>query len=721
MYPWIKKFLKLILRLLYRVEVHGLEHYYQAGETVLIISNHVSFLDPLLLGVFLPDTVTFAINTHISQQIWLKPFLKFSQIFPMDPTHPLSIKALINHLKQKGKTVIFPEGRITVTGSLMKIYEGTGIIAEKSNAILLPIRVEGAQYTPFSRLKGQVRIRYFPKISLHILPPTKIHHAENTVGKQKRRQSRDQLDDIMTEMMFNTAPQYDNIFSALLAARQIHGGNHLIIEDLDRQPLNYHQLISRAWILANHFISFTKSGEYVGVLLPNSAKTVLLIVALQIHQRVPAMLNYSLGSQGVIATCHLAGLTKIISSRKFIELANLQPLIESLAQQLTVIYLEDIAAAISTKQRVFGYLQSRFLTAKSLAKTEAKQPAVILFTSGSEGSPKGVVLSHQNILSNINQVQARINFNATDTVLNFLPLFHSFGFTVGTILPILSGMRSFFYPSPLHYSIIPEIAYDINATIIFGTNTFLAGYAKKAHPYDFFKLRYVIAGAEKLQPNTRALWNDKFGIRILEGYGATETSPIAAVNTPLACQLGSVGRLMPAMQFELELIDGIESGGQLHLFGPNIMLGYLLADRPGEIIPPQSRYGLGWYDTGDIVDINEQGFVTIKGRMKRFAKIGGEMVSLTVVEQLATNTWINGLHAAVSIPDMKKGEQIILLTTEKSAQLSAMINANPGIAMIHFPKQLLIVDQIPLLGSGKINYPQIMLLLKTQYAYLFGD
>jgi acyl-[acyl-carrier-protein]-phospholipid O-acyltransferase/long-chain-fatty-acid--[acyl-carrier-protein] ligase len=292
-------------------------------------------------------------------------------------------------------------------------------------------------------------------------------------------------------------------------------------------------------------------------------------------------------------------------------------------------------------------------------------------------------------------------------------MFHSFGFTVGTMLPILNGMRVFFYPTPLHYAIIPEMAYELHATIMFGTNTFLAAYAKKAHAYDFFNMRYVVAGAEKLQETTRQIWADKFGIRVLEGYGATETTPITSVNTPMYYKAGTVGRFMPAMAYKLEPIEGIEDAGRLHVKGPNIMLGYLLADNPGVLVPPKSIYGDGWYDTGDIVHVDEEGFISIRGRSKRFAKVSGEMVSLTAVETLATNAWRDAHHAAISLPDAKKGEQVILVTTQKQATVQQLAAASPGVAPILLPKKIIIVDAIPVMATGKTNYIAVTELAKS--------
>ena len=705
----LKIFLRWLLVLMYRVELTGLDNYMKAGNRVLIVVNHTSFLDPLLLGVFLPDNITFAINTQISQRWWLKPFLRLSHVFPMDPTHPLSLKDLIHHLEHDTKTVIFPEGRISVTGSLMKIYDGTGMVADKSKATILPIRISGAQYTHFSKLQRIVRLRLFPKITIHISTPTHISAPDNLKGKSRREYCGHLLADIMTKMMFDTSPYRQTIFSSLLESRKIHGGRHRITDDLDRNRLSYNNLITRSIVLGQALKNMTEPGDNVGIFLPNSSTTLITVLGLQLYGRVPAMLNYSLGSASVLSACQTAQIKIVLTSHRFITLGNLTDEAEQLSKQCVLIYLEDLAKNISVFNKLTALIKSTttaFWYNPKLVKPDS--PAVVLFTSGSEGTPKGVVLSHANIIGNLKQLEACISFNAQDIVLNFLPMFHSFGFTVGTILPIISGMKTFFYPTPLHFSVIPEIAYEIHATIMFGTNTFFAAYAKKAHAYDFFNMRYVVAGAEKLQENTRQIWADKFGIRILEGYGATETSPITSVNTPMYYKAGSVGRFMPAMEYKLETIPGINDAGQLHVKGPNIMLGYLLADNPGVLVLPESIYGKGWHDTGDIVNVDNEGFISIRGRSKRFAKVGGEMVSLTAVEQLAINAWPDADHAAISIVDAKKGEQIILVTTQKQAVISDLIAASPGISNISIPKKILIVDSIPVMATGKINYPAVL-------------
>ena len=331
---------------------------------------------------------------------------------------------------------------------------------------------------------------------------------------------------------------------------------------------------------------------------------------------------------------------------------------------------------------------------------------MILFTSGSEGLPKGVVLTHRNLLFHIAQLAARIDFNASDVVLNALPIFHSFGLTGGTLLPLLNGIRTVFYPSPLHYRIVPALAYDASANVL-ARNGHVPrrAYARMAHSYDFYSLRYVFAGAERVKDETRRIYAEKFGIRIMEGYGATECAPVIAVNTPMHFQAGTVGRLLPAMEARLETVPGINEGGRLFVRGPNVMAGYLLADQPGMLRPPQG----GWHDTGDIVTLDETGFVTIRGRAKRFAKIAGEMVSLPAVETYAVAAWPGTENAVVTRPDAKKGEQLVLFTTAKDAEHKKLQEwaRSHGVTELMVPRDIRTVDALPVLATGKVDYVRL--------------
>jgi len=707
--------LRTVLRLAYAVRVTGLEHYEQAGPRVLIVANHTSFLDAALLAAFLPDRLTFAINTEIAKRWWIKLLLKIVDAFPLNPTNPYSLKSLIRYIQQDKRAAIFPEGRITVTGSLMKIYPGPGLVADKSGAMVLPIRIDGAQYTPFSRLRGRVRLRWFPPITLTIMPPRRLEVPAEIHGRERRRVAGKLLADLMTEMMFATSNYRRTVFGALLDARRVHGGRHVIVEDVERVPLTYNQLLVRALLLGGLVANDTRRGEAVGVMLPNAIAAVALLFGLQGYGRVPAMLNYTLGAKSLLAACQAAQIRRIYTSERFVVAAKLEHLVDKLREVATVVYLEELRERVTPWLKIKAAIASRFAALRySRLRVVPDEPAIVLFTSGSEGMPKGVALSHANVLANREQVAARIDFSSQDIILNALPLFHSFGLTTGTLLPLLSGMRTFFYPSPLHYRIVPEIAYDVNATLLFGTNTFLAGYARFAHPYDFYSVRYAFAGAEKLKDETRRVWTDRFGVQVFEGYGTTETSPVLAANTPIDMRAGTVGRFLPGIEYALDPVPGVE-GGRLSVRGPNVMLGYLKHDKPGVIQPPETERGLGWYDTGDIVTIDADGFVTIQGRAKRFAKIGGEMISLAAVEELAARTWPDTQHACVSLPDFQKGEQVVLVTTRADAQrteLSARARAD-GMSELHVPRRIVPVAAIPLLGSGKADYPAVLALVES--------
>lgn len=697
--------IKKILTKLYKIEIQGLDNYHKAGKRVLIIANHLSFLDAILLWAFLPERPMFAINTYIAQKWWVKPFLLISNAYPLDPTNPMATKSLINEIQKDRKCVIFPEGRITVTGSLMKIYEGPGMIADKSDAMVLPIRIEGAQYSPLSRLKGKVKIKLFPKVILKILEPVKFDVDAKITGRDRRQANGNKLYDIMTNMLLKSSDYKKTLFDSLLDARSVHGGGHQIAIDVERKPINYNKLITASFILGKKIAKKTISGQYVGVLLPNMVSTIVTFFAIQAYGRVPAMLNFSTGTKNLISACKTAKIKIIYTSKRFIGSANLGHIIKELQKnKIEIIYLEDVKRKINYYDKFINLVRSKFAHKylEQINNSDPSDAAVVLFTSGSEGVPKGVVLSHENIQSNRFQLASRVDFSSRDVVFNVLPIFHSFGLTGGTLLPILSGIKTFFYPSPLHYRIVPELIYDVGATIMFGTNTFLINYAKFAHAYDFYSLRYVFAGAEKLDEETRKIWSDKFGVRIFEGYGATETSPVLSTNTPMHNKPRTVGRLMPLIKHKLEEIDGIKEGKKLIVKGPNVMKGYLLSEKPGKIQPLKD----GWYDTGDIVDIDHEGYILIKGRAKRFAKVAGEMVSLTAVETALLDLWPKDQHGIITIPDPKKGEQLILFTTKKDAKKSE-ISVNfkqKGISELSIPKEIKILEEIPLLGTGKVDY-----------------
>jgi len=707
----LRDFLSIVFRAIYRTEVHGLENIAKAGPHVIIALNHVSFLDPALAMSLLDNDPVFAIDHEIARRWWVKPFLRFGRAMALDPTKPMATRTLINVVRGGEPLVIFPEGRLTVTGSLMKVYDGAGLIADKSDAMVVPVRIAGLEFTPFTRLKrDQVRRRWFPKVVVTVLEPAKLAVDPQLKGRQRRQAAGAALYGIMSDLVFRTTPTDRSVVEAVIEAADTHGFRRIAVEDPVTGALAYKRLLVGAAVIGRKLMPIAEAGKAIGVMLPNANGAAVTVIGLMSAGRVPAMINFTAGASNILAACRAAELSAIVTSRGFLEKAKLGALAAQLEKQVALVYLEDVRAGVGILDKIRGLLAAK----KPLVARGPDDPAVILFTSGSEGAPKGVVLSHRNMLANAAQAAARIDFGRTDKVFNVLPVFHSFGLTAGLILPLVSGVHVYLYPSPLHYRTVPELIYGVNATILFGTDTFLAGYARAAHPYDFRSLRYVLAGAEPVKGATRRTYMEKFGLRILEGYGVTETAPVLALNTPMFNRFGTVGRLMPGVEARLEKVPGVEEGGRLYVKGPNVMLGYLRADNPGVIDRPAQ----GWHDTGDIVTIDPQGFVTIKGRARRFAKIGGEMISLAAVETLAAELWPNALAAGAILPDPRKGEKLVLVTDQRDAKRSDFqaFARSKGASDLLTPAEILIVDKMPVLGSGKVDYVAATRLVEERFA-----
>lgn len=708
-----KKILRIIFRqlcrVLYRVELTGDLSNFQ-NEKTLIIANHQSLLDGMLFSLFLPVEATYVVNTAIAKKPFFKLMLGMVRYIPVDPTNPLALKQIIQRLNDGETIVIFPEGRISVSGSLMKTYPGTGLIAARTGATIVPVSIDGALYSPFSYVTRLFPVKWFPKIKLMVHPRQKLTQHEGP-AREARSKSGADLHRILQSMTVDARDNH-TLFEAMLHARSRYGGNYALIEDVRMQEETYNQILKMAFGAARLLMPKTSEGEAVGILLPNTTGTVAAVFGLSAFKRVPAMLNYSAGIAGVQAACHSAKVKTIVTSRLFIEKGNLQALAADLEKNHTVLYFEDLKASLTTKDKLWviaNYLRPTAF----LPKANPNDAALILFTSGSEGKPKGVVHSHSSLLANTAQVRACADFTPADKFFVALPLFHSFGFTCGALLPLVAGIKLFLYPTPLHYRIIPELVYDKNATVMFGTSTFLGSYAKFAHAYDFARLRYVVAGAEKLSDAVRNVWFEKFGIRILVGYGVTECAPVVAVNTPMAAKTGSVGKLMPSMESRLIPVPGIDNAGALFVRGPNVMLGYFRYENPGVLEAPAAFGQSGWYETGDIVSIDEHGFITIEGRIKRFAKVAGEMVSLDLAEQIATRASPQAYHAVLAQEDAAKGESLTLLTTDPALTRRMLSEAAKllGATELAVPRIIRNIPMIPVLGSGKTDYVSLKLTL----------
>jgi acyl-[acyl-carrier-protein]-phospholipid O-acyltransferase/long-chain-fatty-acid--[acyl-carrier-protein] ligase len=708
---WVNDFLSIVFRAFFGLEVKGLDNVAKAGDNAIIVLNHVSFLDPPLAMSILPKRPVFAIDVAMSKHWWIQPFLKFVRTMALDPLKPFSLRTLINAVRDGNMMVIFPEGRITVTGSLMKIYDGAAMIADKADAMVVPVRIEGPEVSYFSRLKStQVRRRLFPKITVTILEPVKLHIDPGLKGRKRRQAAGAALYEVMSDLIYRTTSIDVTIVEALIEAAHHNGPGWLAVEDPVSGQLSYKRLLAATAILGRKLMPLAAEGRTLGVMLPTSNGAVVTLFAVMSAGRVPAMINFTSGAANILSACRAADVDTILTSRTFIEKGRLGAVAAQLETKLRLVYLEDIRTTIGGFDKLRGLLSWK----RPLVARKPDDWAVVMFTSGSEGLPKGVVLSHRNMMTNVAQAEARIDFGRQDKLFNVLPVFHSFGLTVGTVLPLVSGVSTYLYPSPLHYRTVPELVYGSCATVLFGTDTFLNGYARVANPYDFRSLRYVLAGAEPVKESTRRVYLEKFGLRILEGYGVTECSPAMALNTPMFNKFGTVGRLLPGMTAKLEKVEGVDEGGRLFVKGPNVMLGYLRAERPGVLEAPPE----GWHDTGDIVTIDDEGFVAIKGRAKRFAKVGGEMVSLAAVEALAGELWPNNVTAVAAVADARKGERLIMVTDKHGATRSEFMAyaRSKHASELTFPAEVVVLDKLPMLGSGKVDQLAVEKFVREQAA-----
>lgn len=700
---------KIYFLLVHRIRVEGKENVPKEFEKLIIISNHESLIDGVLLWTYLDLDLKILVNRARARERRFRFFMQNDYTVPLDTMNPYSLKGIIDKVNKGTPLLVFPEGRMTKTGSIMKIYEGTGFVAYKTGAGILPVHLGNTYSTIFSKKEGRRR-KVFAPITVTIGKVLEPIALEDMPPKKRKKKAATMIYETLCDMTYEATNRPSTLAREFTRFCK-ENGSRILYKDSTGKEVSYKKSLIGAFVLGGYLSKLPDKN--IGLLLPNLTVTVLIFMGLQLFRKIPVFLNYSTGPAALQHSMELADLTTVITSRQFLERIRIS---QSVFEGKSVIFVEELREEIHLKQKLTSIVRSMFPGFYSQMRPgEEKETAVILFTSGSEGIPKGVCLSHENIISNIRQALSKVDVRETDYFLNALPIFHSFGLTIGTILPMFARAKVFLYVSPLHYRVVPEIAYDEGCTIFVGTNTFLNGYSKKAHPYDFYSMRYIFCGAEALSDSVFERYAKVYGIRVMSGYGATECSPIISINNALEHEYGTVGKILPGMEYKLVPVEGIDNKqgreGKLYIKGKNVMVGYLKNEKANNKFLVEDQ---GWYDTGDIVEITDEGFFKIVGRLKRFSKISGEMISLTAVEEALAGQFGERKEAAImAVSDERKGERLILVTNRKDVEQKTVreILKAKGFADLACPREIRYMKEIPKLGTGKIDYVRLKELL----------
>jgi acyl-[acyl-carrier-protein]-phospholipid O-acyltransferase / long-chain-fatty-acid--[acyl-carrier-protein] ligase len=697
----IRTFFKAYFRCVHRITVEGMDNLPGGPGKLIIVSNHASLLDGIILWTYLDLRLKIIVDRKRAGEFLLRPFMRNEYTVQIDSMNPYSLKSVVEEVDRGTPLLVFPEGRMTRTGSLMKIFEGTGFVAMKTGAAILPVHLKNTYNTFFSKKKKNRR--FFAPIGLVVGRLREPLRLEGMLPRQRKYEAARSIERMLLETYLEAHNRPSTLPREFVRICRRNGGR-VLLNDATGRKVSYRKALVGALVLGRHFSSTPES--MFGLLLPNLTMTALIFMGLSLFRKVPVMFSYAGGSTALRHALELADPKTVITSRAFLERIKVEP---ALFGDRRVLYVEDLKDRIGLTDRVKGLTASIFTGhLMKMREGDHRETAAILFTSGSEGSPKGVCLSHENIITNVYQSLATVDVNEDDHFLNALPMFHSFGLTIGTILPMFAGAKVFLYVSPLHYHLIPQIIYDQACTIVMGTTTFLAGFSRKAHPYDFSSVRYIFCGAEPMSEKVFETYAKTFGLRVMTGYGVTECAPIISLNSPLQYEHGTVGRVLVGMEWRIVPVEGIGPGdgraGRLYVKGKNVMKGYLNNEAANRKYLAEDG---GWYDTGDVVEVTRRGFLRIIGRLKRFAKIGGEMVSLTALEEALQGKFGERKETAViAVSDERRGEALVLVTTSGEADRAMVreILKAEGFSDLAVPRIVRYLKELPRLGTGKVDY-----------------
>jgi acyl-[acyl-carrier-protein]-phospholipid O-acyltransferase/long-chain-fatty-acid--[acyl-carrier-protein] ligase len=704
---------ELLGRLIYRVHPHGAEKLPSGG--FLLLPNHITWIDAIVLQIACPRPVRFMVLEGIYNQPALNWIFRIVNAIPISSRHAKeAIRAAADRIRAGDIVCIFPEGQLTRSGTLLRLQRGFEIIAREAGAPVVPVWLDQLWGSVFSFQGG----RYFRKIPRRIpYPVTVVFGDPVPPGEATVALIRERLL-ILGEWAYQQRPILrGHLAEACLRGLKRRQFDPAITDGMDGSVTSRGTLLAASIVLSRYLIEHVPSRR-VAVVLPPGRVAVIANAALTLAGKVPVNLNFTAGRAAIEAAIRIAGIKEVITAGPVIKRLPDFPWPEH------TLRIEEILPPLKKKiifWRILVFLPWRILAAwLHIPKKGDREEAVILFTSGSAGEPKGVVLSHRNLLGNVSQFSSMLDLTREDAVLGCLPFFHSFGCTVTLWYPLIEGIRLVTYPNPLDTAKNVEMIQKHKVSLLVSTPTFLRGYLRKAEPAQLASLKLLVTGAEKLPAELAKVFEEKFNIPVQQGYGLTETSPVVSVNLPdpkkstpadsvqQATRPGSVGKMAPGMAAQIRDPDtgaplSLHETGMLWLAGPNIFEGYLNdPDRTATVIKD------GWFKTGDLGRFDDDGFLFIEGRLSRFSKIAGEMVPHETIETKIREALKfspdDNCIAVTGVPDESKGEALVLLSTIEidPANLRTALNAL-GIPNLWVPKRIQRVEAIPTLASGKLD------------------
>lgn len=714
-----------LIRRKYNLQVLGFENLPRSGQGVLLLGNHISWLDWAMIQMACPRHIHFVMERSIYERWYLKWFLSMYRVIPISSGHSRDALQAVGELISAGHVVcLFPEGAISHTGQIGEFKKGFERACEEAEGVIVPFYLRGLWGSRFSRSTDKMKMIRRGGLKRDVIvaygQPMPVTSSASEVKKK------------VAELSIHTWERYTRTFRPLpqsFIRTAKSAMSDMAISDVQGEPLSYRRLLTAVVLFSQRLKR--APGQRLGLLLPTSSAGAIANLAGLFAGRTLVNINFTASESAQLAALEQGEVATILTAHKFVsklKARGLDP--EALFEGRQVIYMEDLRAGIGKTEVLVTMLLLSVLPTTLLqwwlgAGTKMDDTAAILFSSGSEGAPKGVMLSHRNILANLRQIADVLNVREDDCIMATLPLFHAFGLTVTTFLPLIEGLPVVCHPDPTDAVNIGKGVARYRATMICATSTFLRLYtrSKKLHPLMFQSIRVAVAGAERLDPAVQQAFESRFRVPVIEGYGSTETTPVASVNLPdhlsvdgwfvqVGTRPGTVGLALPGSTFRIVdpvTLEELPTGedGLILIGGTQIMKGYLNnSEKTAEVIVELD--GLRWYKSGDKGHLDEDGFLTIVDRYSRFAKLGGEMISLGAVEQEVRKHLTDDESAlvAINLPDERKGEQVVLLVAADIDPASFRSHlASQGVPPLMLPAKVFRVDDIPLLGSGKTNYP----------------